>query len=115
MWKSEYHILTPKHDILRSLVPLVNHYFLTMEKDDNISKMTCKWCNGFVICKCRGRELLYINFLRYGLSNLVLYPEELDTEKFHIQWPARTKMQRMYQDLLKEGNGDHNFLRCPDL
>ena len=34
-WKSEQHILTPKYDILRSLAPLVNHYSVTLEEDDN--------------------------------------------------------------------------------
>ena len=34
MWKTEKHRLTTKCDILRSLVPLVNHYFVTMEEDD---------------------------------------------------------------------------------
>ena len=24
-------------------------------------------------------------------------------------------MQRMYQNILKEGNGDHKYLRCPDI
>ena len=35
MWKSEQYILKPKYDILRSLVLLVNHYFVTIEEDDN--------------------------------------------------------------------------------
>ena len=34
MQKSERHRLTTKYDILRSLVPLVNNYFVTMEEDE---------------------------------------------------------------------------------
>ena len=34
VWKSEQHKLTHKYAILRSLVPLINHYFVTMEEDD---------------------------------------------------------------------------------
>ena len=44
-WKQEQHILTPKYDILSSLVPLVKHYFVTMEKDDIQFKITCQRCN----------------------------------------------------------------------
>ena len=35
MCKSEQHRLTPKHDILRSLVPLLEHCFVTIEEDYN--------------------------------------------------------------------------------
>ena len=49
------------------------------------------------------------------MSNLGLYPEELDPEKIYFQWPTRTKIQRLYQDILREFNGDQKYLRCPDL
>ena len=100
-WKPEQHIATPKHDILRSLVPLVKHSFVTMEEDDNIFKITCQCFNGFVTCKGGSGELLYINFLHAGLSTLVIYPEYLDNKNFYFQWPYRTKMQRIHMNLLK--------------
>ena len=86
-----------------------------MEEDYNQFKITYQWCNGFVTCKGMSVELIYITFLCGGFSTLGIYPEELDPEIFYFQWPVRTKMQRLYQNILKEGNGDHNFLRCPDL
>ena len=45
MLKSEQHKLTHKSAILRSLVPLINHYFVTMEEDDSQFKITCQCCN----------------------------------------------------------------------
>ena len=72
MWKSENYRLTPKNDILRSLVPLVKHYFLTMEEDDNKFKITCQQFNGFVTGLGRSGELLYTKFLYAGLSTLGL-------------------------------------------
>ena len=63
-----------------------------MEEDDNLFKITCQLCNGFVTCKGRSGELLYINFINYGLSTIGLYTEDIDPENFHFQWPARTKM-----------------------
>ena len=49
------------------------------------------------------------------MSTLGLYPEELVPENLYFQLPARTKVQHMYQNILKEGNGDHKYLRCLDL
>ena len=83
-----------------------------MKEDDNIFKIICQSCNGFVTCKGRIGELIYITFLHDGLTNLGLYPEEIDTKQICFQWYTRTKMQHMYQNFLKEGNGDHNFLWC---
>ena len=37
-YNSEQNRLTPKYDIMRSLVTLVKHYFVNMEKDDTIFK-----------------------------------------------------------------------------
>ena len=99
--------MTPKYDILRSLVPLTNHYFITMEEDNNQFKITCQNCNDFVTCKDRRSELLYITFLHYVLSTFELYIEYLDPENSYFQWPDRTKMQHMYQKFLKEGNVNH--------
>ena len=63
---------------MRSLVPLVKHYFVTMEEDDTLFKINCQRYNYFVTCKGSSGELLYITFLHAGLSALVLYHEELD-------------------------------------
>ena len=67
---------------MRSLVTLVKNYFLTVEEDDALFKITCQGCNVFVTFKGRRGELLKINFLHSELSTLVLYPEELDTKNF---------------------------------
>ena len=94
--------MTPKYDIMLSLVPLVKHYFVTMEEDDTLFKITCQRCNGFVTCKGRIGKLLYITFMHAGFSTFVIYPEDLDPENFYFQWPARIKIQRMHQNLLKK-------------
>ena len=85
-----------------------------MEKDDNKFKITCQCCNGFVAFKGNSGELLHINFFHAILSTFLLYPEEL-FQFLNFQWPFRKKMQCVYQKLLKEGNGDNKFLRCPYL
>ena len=41
-WKSTQHRLTLKYYIMRSLVPLVKRYFLTIEEDNTILKITCQ-------------------------------------------------------------------------
>ena len=56
-----------------------------MEEDDNQFKITYQRFNGFVTCKVRSGEMLYINFLRDELFTLGLYPEELDSETFYFQ------------------------------
>ena len=81
--------LIPKYDILRSLVLLVKHYFVTMEGDDNKFKITCQCHNVFVTFKGRSGEKLYITFPHYGLSTLGLYPKELNPESFYFQWTAK--------------------------
>ena len=86
-----------------------------MEEDYNQLKITCKIHIGFVTCSGRSGELIYITFLHYGMSTLGLYTEELVSENFYFQWPSRTKMQHLYQNILKESNGDHKYLRCPDI
>ena len=65
---------------MHSLVPLVKHYFVTLEKDDNLLKITCQCSNGFVTCKGRSGEMLYINFLHAEFYTLVIYPEDIDPE-----------------------------------
>ena len=60
-------------------------------------------------------ELIYLTFLHYWTSTLVLYPENIVPETFYFQWPARTKIQRLHQNILKEGNGYQKYLMCPDL
>ena len=111
MCKSEQHRLIPIYDILRSFVLLVKHYLVTMEEDDNQFKINCQCCNGFLKCKGVSGELFYITCLRDGISTLGIYPEEIVPENFHFQSPSRTKVQHVYQKILKEGNGDHNYLR----
>ena len=88
---------------------------MTIDEDTNKLIITCKKFNGFEKCKGRSVELLYITFIHAGLSTTGIYPEDLDPEKFYFQWPARTKMKCFYQEVFKEGDGDHKFLRCPDL
>ena len=53
MWKLEQHRLTTKHEIMCLLVPLVEHYFGTMEEYTNPFKISCQRCSGFVTCKGR--------------------------------------------------------------
>ena len=86
-----------------------------MKKDDNQFKITLQWCNCVSTCKGISVELIYNIFIHAGLSTLELYPEDLDPENFYFQWPAGTKIQRLIQNLFKEGNGDHKYLRCPYL
>ena len=86
-----------------------------MEEYDNQFKITCQHFNGFLTCKVRSVELIYITFLHAGFSTLGIYTDELDPEIFYFQWPARTKMQIMYQNFPKEGNGNYKFLICTDL
>ena len=82
-----------------------------MEEDGNQFKITCQSCNDFVACSGSKVELLYITFLHSGLSTLGLYPEDIISEILCFQWPAKTEMQNLYQNLLKEGNGDQKYLR----
>ena len=49
-----------------------------MEEDDNLFKILCQRCNGFVTGKDRSGELLYITFIHAGFSTLGLYTEEID-------------------------------------
>ena len=57
----------------------------------------------------------YIAFLHAGISIIGLYPEGLFLENFYFHWPSRTKMQHLYQKLLKEDNGYQKCLRCKDV
>ena len=75
MWKSEQHILTPKYEILCSLVTLLKYCFLTMEEDDNQFKITCQSCNGFATCLVSSGQMLYIPFICSGLSTHGIYLE----------------------------------------
>ena len=90
---------------MSSLVPLVKQYFVTMEEVGNQYKITRQCCNSFSTCKVIIVELIYIIFLRCGLSALGIYTVELDPEIFYFQCHARTKIQRMYQKFFKGGNG----------
>ena len=53
-----------------------------------------------------------MNFLHARMSTIGKYHEELVPESFYLQWHARTKMKNTHRILLKEGNGDQNYLRC---
>ena len=46
------------------------------------------------------------------MSNIELYLKELVWENYYFWCPVRTKMQCKYQNLLKEVNGNHKYLRC---
>ena len=62
MGKSEQHTLTPKYNILRSLVLLIKHNFVTMEEDGNKLKITsqgCYKCNIYQV-ECRKCDAIYI-------------------------------------------------------
>ena len=115
MWNSEQYQLTPQNDILHSFLPLAKHYFVTMDEYDNKFRITFQRCNGFVIWSGSSGELLYMNFLHSGMSTLVPYPEELVLDHFYFNWLSRTKLELIYQNIFKEGNGYHTLLRCPDL
>ena len=72
VWNSYQHRLTPKYNILNSLVTLVKNYHVTMEEDYNQFKVNYQRCNGFVEISGRRGELIYIKFLHAGMSTLVL-------------------------------------------
>ena len=74
--------MTPKYDVLYSLVSLIKHYFGAMEEYDNQFKITYQHCNGFVTFSGGSVELLYITFLHAVLSTLGPYPEYLDPKNF---------------------------------
>ena len=74
MWKLKQHRLTPKYDIMRSLVPLVKRYNVAIEDDGNQLKITCRRCNGFVKFSGRSGELIHIKFLIYGMYTIALHP-----------------------------------------
>ena len=60
---------------------LVKHYHVTVEDDDDKPfKTSCKRSNLFIIFSVKIQELLYINFLRAGMSTIGLNPEELVPE-----------------------------------
>ena len=94
---------------------LVKHYNVTMDEDHNQFKITCQCCTGFVTCSVMSRELIYITFVHSVISNLGIYHEELVTEKLCFQCPVRTKIQRMYHNVLTEVNGNNKYLMCPNL
>ena len=56
-------------------MPLVKHYHMTTEEDDNKLKTTYKSCNSFVTCSVSNGELLYITFSHASTSTIELYPE----------------------------------------
>ena len=57
-WKSKQHRLIPKNDIIRSLVPFVKQYILTMEEDDTLFKINYQHCNGFLTFKGWSGEMI---------------------------------------------------------
>ena len=49
------------------------------------------------------------------MSTLRLEPEDIISEIYYFQLPSGTKMLCIYEELLKEGDVDHKYLRFPDL
>ena len=88
------------------------YHVIYVDDDNKPFKITCKCCNVYVICSGKSVELTYITLLHAAMFTLGLYPEELSSEIFFFRWPVRTKMHIIYQRILKEGNGDHNCLKC---
>ena len=68
---------------------------MAVEEDNNHFKITCKRCNGFVTCKVRNVDLIYITYPHYVVSTIVRYTEDL-YPYFYFQLPAKTKMQCMW-------------------
>ena len=79
-WNPEQQILISKDEILRPLVPLVKHYNVTVDEDDEKFKITCKCCSEFVTCSVKSRVILYITFINAIMSTHGLYPEDLVPE-----------------------------------
>ena len=69
-----------KYDILRSFVPLVKHYHVTLDDGYKPITFTCQHFNGFVRSSGKSGEILCISFIVSGMSTLGIYPEELDPE-----------------------------------
>ena len=49
------------------------------------------------------------------MSILGLYPKYIVPKIIYFQWPVITKIQCIYQNKLKEVNGDHKYLRFPGI
>ena len=95
---------------MHSLMTLLKHYNVTTEMDDNQFKIICQDCNGFVTFSGRSGELIYIIFIRTLMYSIGIYLGDLVQENYYFKWPARTKTELIYKNILKEGNGDHKYL-----
>ena len=61
-----------------------------VDDDDKPLKIHCSHCNRYIKISGRSGEILYVNFLHAGMTNIGLYPKYLDTKQFLFQWPGRT-------------------------
>ena len=95
MLNSEQHRLTPRYDIMRSLVPFVKHYFVTMKEDDTLFKFTCKIFNSLQHVKVGVENysilpvyMLDFLLLYYILKILILkistFSDMLETNSTHV-------------------------------
>ena len=99
-----------------SFVTLVKYYHVTYVDDDNKPfKINCQICNDFLTCAGKSGDILYIAFLHAGMSTIGIYPEDINTENFFFQCTVRTTTHHIYHRLLKEENGNHKYLMCPDI
>ena len=78
------------------------YYRVAYEDDDKPLKFICQRCNGLLICSGRIGKLLCIKFIHAGMIIIVLYTEDIDLGNFYLQGTIRTKMQHIYQRLLKK-------------
>ena len=106
MWKSEQYRMKPKYHILRLLMPLIKYFNANMEEYCNQFIITCQSCNVFVTWSVRSGELFYVTFIHDGMCTLGIYPEVFYPEILFFQWTARTKIQHLYQKILKKDNCD---------
>ena len=81
MGKSEQHILTPRYDIMSSLVTFVKYYHVTLEDNGKQLKINFQYCYGCLACSDRSGELLYTTLIHAVIYTLGVYHKELD-QKF---------------------------------
>ena len=96
---------------MSSFGPLVNHYYVDLKDNDIELKKICRPCNCFAKFSGTSGEILYIKFIHSAMYTIGPYPEDIDLENFYFNPPSRTKMKCIYQSILREGNGDHKYLR----
>ena len=80
---------------------------------DKPLKITCQYCIVFVRRAGTVDNQFKSSFSVKELPLLELILKNFKNCFFH--WPGRTKMHHIYQNILKEGNSGHKYLRCPYL